>query len=1014
MPTWEEVNADIEFYDSPNTTWQVPPNSEVLSPNNIQLTQSFLQNLFETSATAEQVLSEVANGHVLRFAGLNQQAGYAFGDPVTDVVQLNYTNLGYLYQFNSVGELVQMSASLNIIHEVIHVIEDLGDISPLVPTDSQLNAANFDHMGPTVALTNQVAVEMGWDDQIRPSYLATMTATSPRFSQLNPYESYSDDNEVDIVRLGDIGDVVVANQIDHSSRTTLLRDLVFGFGGNDTILTGAGDDYAYGGTGADTINGGDENDVLYGEADNDTLAGGEGNDFLDGGAGTNTMDGGENSNGSPDSDTVSFRSLTNGISITFDNGTFTHGSANDTVTNVENVLITDQADTVTIETSSGVIGALGGGDTINASSFDSDGTPSLVVFIAPGDGNDTVVLPDSELLTTVVLIGGDAGDQLIFNGSNLANLRSGANQTGSTSTSASWSYWVEIPHEEGNSGYEEWHLNVWLPELTPGAVMIEYADYIYGADPTAGPIDTLTTIVTIFGFQAGDYGFNGAPASNEDARQALLDFANDLGDAAAAAAFASDHVWNWIGVGTWSQSAGATSGADTFAGVASGDVADGLDGDDTLNGAGGNDTLYGSAGSDVLSGGSGVDTINGGDGADTLSGGLANDTIHGGAGADAISWTVADGSDAIDGGADVDTFNASGSAAAEVGNATWNGSSVAALMGNSLTNVEAINLDLGGGVDWLTYSTSAAVIVNLQTGSASGFASVANIEKVLGGSGNDTLTGDALDNRLDGAGGADTLNGGDGIDTVLGGDGADIIYGSAGNDSLQGQNGADVLYWISGDGRDTLNGGADSDSAYFTGSGVADVADANWNGSAITGLLDNALIDIEAIHLDLGGGGDWLRYNTTAGVTVNLASGTGTGFASITGVENLIGGTGNDSLTGDGGSNKINGNNGNDVITGGGDADNLTGGVGNDTFVYAAGCGNDTINDFDAWAVGGQDFLDVSAFGINAGNFAARVAIIDTGAETVVRIDNTYFITLKNVTGDGDNVITDADFIFGP
>ena len=82
--------------------------------------------------------------------------------------------------------------------------------------------------------------------------------------------------------------------------------------------------------------------------------------------------------------------------------------------------------------------------------------------------------------------------------------------------------------------------------------------------------------------------------------------------------------------------------------------------------------------------------------------------------------------------------------------------------------------------------------------------------------------------------------------------------------------------------------------------------------------------------------------------------------------------------------------------------------------VRSTGAGADTIVDFDAWDVGGQDFLDVAAFGINAGNFAARVAIIDTGADTVIRIDDTYFITLKNVSGDGDNVITQADFIFGP
>ena len=132
------------------------------------------------------------------------------------------------------------------------------------------------------------------------------------------------------------------------------------------------------------------------------------------------------------------------------------------------------------------------------------------------------------------------------------------------------------------------------------------------------------------------------------------------------------------------------------------------------------------------------------------------------------------------------------------------------------------------------------------------------------------------------------------------------------------------------------------------------------------------------------------------------------------GDDTILGGAGNDAINGGLGDDHISGQEGDDVITGGGGNDNLTGGACSDTFVYAAGCGNDTINDFDAWAVGGQDFLDVSAFGINAGNFSSRVAIIDTGADTVIRIDNTYFITLKNVTGDGDNVITQTDFIFGP
>ena len=460
---------------------------------------------------------------------------------------------------------------------------------------------------------------------------------------------------------------------------------------------------------------------------------------------------------------------------------------------------------------------------------------------------------------------------------------------------------------------------------------------------------------------------------------------------------------------------GAASGG--FTSIAGVERVIGGSGNDDITGDNADNRLDGSAGDDTLNGAGGVDTLIGGDGADHLSGGLGNDSLQGGIDDDEFNWVVGDGRDTIDGGVNFDTFNAAGLGVAELGNATWNGTSITALMDNALTSIEAINLNLGGGVDWLIYNASAAVVVNLATNSASGFASVTNIEKVIGGSGADTLTGDGLDNRLDGQAGADTLDGGAGSDAVLGGEGNDVIYASAGNDSLQGQNGDDTFHWISTDGRDTFNGGANTDTVNLTGSAVAEVADANWNGSAITGLLNNALIDIETINLDLGAGGaggDWLRYNTALGISVDLSAGTATGFASVTEVENLIGGTGNDNLTGDGGVNKINGANGDDTITGGGGNDNLTGGAGSDTFVYAAGAGNDTINDFDAWDAGGQDFLDVSAFGVNAGNFAARVAIIDTGADTVVRIDDTYFITLKNVTGDGDNSISQADFIFGP
>jgi Ca2+-binding RTX toxin-like protein len=461
----------------------------------------------------------------------------------------------------------------------------------------------------------------------------------------------------------------------------------------------------------------------------------------------------------------------------------------------------------------------------------------------------------------------------------------------------------------------------------------------------------------------------------------------------------------------------ALGSASGFTSISSIERVVGGSGDDSLTGDGFDNRLDGATGDDLLVGGAGVDTLIGGDGADSLSGGLGNDSIQGGAGNDTINWIVGEGRDTIDGGADVDAFNPLGSASADLGYANWNGTSLTSLMDNGLSNIENINLDLEGGIDWLIYNATAAVEVNLQLGMASGFVFISDIEKVIGGSGDDTLTGNGLDNRLDGQGGADTLDGGAGSDAVLGGDGADTIYASAGNDSLQGQNGDDTFIWVSTDGRDTFNGGADTDTVNLTGSAVADVADANWNGTTITGLLNNALVDIETVNLDLGAGGaggDWLRYNSTVGITVNLELGLATGFASIAGVENLIGGTGNDDLVGDSGANKINGNAGDDFISGGAGGDNLTGGLGQDVFIYQAGAGADTINDFDAWDVGGQDFINVQTLGINAGNFASRVTIIDTGADTVVRIDSDIFITLKNVSGDGDNIITIDDFILGP
>lgn len=112
-------------------------------------------------------------------------------------------------------------------------------------------------------------------------------------------------------------------------------------------------------------------------------------------------------------------------------------------------------------------------------------------------------------------------------------------------------------------------------------------------------------------------------------------------------------------------------------------------------------------------------------------------------------------------------------------------------------------IDGGDGADLLDYSLwRTAVTVNLGTGAASGVAGgVTNIENVYGGSGADSLTGNSLDNILDGQAGDDLVDGGPGgNDILVGGNGADRLFA-----------GADRAILIGGNGADRLQGGASED-----------------------------------------------------------------------------------------------------------------------------------------------------------------------------------------------------------
>jgi serralysin len=133
--------------------------------------------------------------------------------------------------------------------------------------------------------------------------------------------------------------------------------------------------------------------------------------------------------------------------------------------------------------------------------------------------------------------------------------------------------------------------------------------------------------------------------------------------------------------------------------------------------------------------------------------------------------------------------------------------------GASTTNTIFMTLWDGGGTDTYDFSNyTGALAVDLQPGawSTTSAAQLANlgssfypghyargtianaylyqgnlaslIENAIGGSGNDTITGNQANNTLDGRTGADTLSGLDGDDTLIGGLGNDTIIGGAGVD----------------------------------------------------------------------------------------------------------------------------------------------------------------------------------------------------------------------------------------
>ncbi len=690
-----------------------------------------------------------------------------------------------------------------------------------------------------------------------------------------------------------------------------------------------------GGIGNDTLIGSPGNDILNGDSGNDTLIGGLGSNFLNGGLGFNTADYSNMTVNPEDLDFVLDIDLTSTgaqfVGYNFDRYAF---------------LVTP------FSTSLGITGGLSTIQNIQGSSY-----------------NDSIIgdVQNNRL-------DGGAGDDFINGGAGTNILTGGAGNDTVSYANAEWAVTVDLNpvtlgFGKGATGSFVTNLLEKINDTLSGFENIIGSDF---NDTLTG--DGLDNVIA---------GSRGGDTINGGAGNDTL-YGEDSSLPLSFAFAGNDTIYGGDGndtiYGDYKSLTFTTGGSDTIYGESGNDIIHGGAGNDLIDGGEGNDILDGGIGVDTLSyalssggvyvnltimtspnttGGAEIDTIAnfeniigsafddvliGNDLNNTLVGGLGHDTIYGGGGNDTIQ--AGDGNDFIDAGEGIDSIDAgngddiifagAGDDIIYIGNDDI----IAGGSGHDL-------LDGGTGSDTLSYERiSTGVNANLVLiALPGGVDSIIGFENLTGSQFDDILTGDGLVNILRGLGGNDLMYGGSENDIMDGGDGNDTLYGEAGNEMLSGGNGDDILEGGLGD--DIIDGGSGNDTAsYSTAS------------SRVT------------IDLSLSS-----PQNTL-----------GAGIDTLGNIENLIGSSFNDTLTGN--------DNQNNVIYGGAGNDIIDGGFGSDTLY--GGDGNDIINSGDS---------DV-AVGFNISN-----NILDGGAGNDTLIAGLGHDIL--IGGDGNDILTGSNGLAG-
>ncbi len=756
------------------------------------------------------------------------------------------------------------------------------------------------------------------------------------------------------------------------------NDRIFGGKGDDMLRGGDGNDHLWGNSGTDIYDGGKGNDTIYASKDDTNIDGGEGNDTLsyarlEDTPGPITLSGGisgiENIIGSQDDDTITGDTGKNVIEggeggDTMISGGITAEHGKDTLSYASSdagvrVTLRDTADTGNNDNWINASRGHASGDRVTAGGRDAQR-----FFDIKGSTHDDDLTGDNRGNN---LMGGDGDDELTgMAGADIIEGGAGSDML---------------------DGGDESNVFGTGDDSTP-----DLGDWLSYASSDAGVTINLARQLATGGHASGDTIVTAEEDhdGNDETDEIDVSTFEHIRGSAHSDDLTGDHRSNTLEGGGGADDLDGGTGMDTatFANARAGVTVD----------LGANRGMKGDAEGDTYSN---IEMFVGSGKADTFIAGRGHDTVDGGAGSDTISYdksragvtvnlatqvspTNGDAPDPV--GAwrylanNLEKFYVDGNSDNSRGNDETGFTSLENLL-TALAGDSAANIKIGTGDAAVVVTTGRIVAAR---GDDGGFTTTVpvitelygsdndrnelrnnfnkgdrldNIENVIGSDFDDNITGDSIEDNV---GTEDVNEAKTTANKLEGGGGKDRIKGGAGNDELHGGDGDDILGAYDDNGNDTLDTATEDDA----------------------------------------------------------------------GDDMLMGGAGRDML---------NGGAGDDTLNGGAGDDDLTGGADDDIFVFTPdGTGTDTIVDFTREGTN-NDRIDLKAFDLTAaqlvplidvrgGNFiidlsskGGGVILFSRGTNDLDFFDDTTVTTGSGAASDTDNKINtlsefkdaDGDRVFG-